>query len=622
MADIPSSNPPASRGFAGDPYAHANDNTAPVSRPARVAPDDAIRVIRAGTILNSVGAKPVKKKVPSGNDSMADFSFGRQPNPVRGHPGIVMMDEMISSAYLPQGVPAPALQVRAPEPARPSLKSFIASGQDIEGSVWTVDMIADGLIHENWRIREVGETMKENDLLMYSSAPADIVYERTMGYKDQVLTQEMLELNGMSVYTLEGGGKPRKPVVIHATTEYEGLMSVPRGVLVAMPTDENEARRFFGCEVIITETIDKGKPVKVFYPVPTKMANRPFRRAFSRVFPEFARRVLREHIKKLIHGRGEGLKLKKKVSTRAILRLYQPRRKDDPKKGLTVEEISNKLNLPVDTVREVIARQDYQRKDTSLSTFKDRMDARALTPVAFMYDKSLGIEIETVTPVNHEKAATLVPSFVRCGQDGSIRGMDGNNPDQRNWFGIEYRLLIKRSDMEGRIVRAVESISKMGAKVNKSCGLHVHFDMRDKTEDQVVALREHMVKWFRHLMELLPASRRDNQYCRLENPDRAHWAGISVDSYKKHKTIEVRLHSATLNPIKIIRWIQLIETVMAASFTPPGKPSVADTLKMLNLSEADRTFWLKRHQQLNPQLYKDGKIDLTFLGDKAVDEVE
>ncbi len=520
--------------------------------------------------------------------------------------------------------PHPAIMVApvAPPPApvvpkMPSLKAFLATDTEIEGSDWTTERIAQALGEQLWRVREVGETVREGDIM--SVEYEGIRYERVSGWKDMVITQENVDLHGFVIWTLEGGGKPRKPIVIRSTTEFAGLMSVPKGCQLRLPTDESEAKRFFGCDVVIGEVVEKGRPVKCFYPIPNRMGDRVFRQAFSRVFPDFAKRHFRDYIKGLIPGRGDGIRLKRGLSLKKLVRLSQmPYRKGDTHTPMTAEQLAMKVNLPVETITQLLAKQDYRKVIGPIIPFKERMDMRQLNPTEFKYDKALGIEIETVTPYSHEAARKRVPSYVRCEQDGSIRAnveKDQKPDNVKNW-GIEYRILIKRSEMETRILDTVRAISAMGATVNKSCGLHVHFDMRDKTKTEVTGIHDRLTKWLGSMRELLPPSRRENKYCAFENADSNHHWAVNLSAYDKHKTLEVRVHSATLNHIKIIQWIRLCEAIIATKFIPPAKPSTLDALKMLGLTEADRTYWLKRHQQLNPGLYKGGSLDLSFLGDK------
>lgn len=518
-----------------------------------------------------------------------------------------------------------------------SLKSFVASGQDLDGSGWTSALIMDALSHELWRPRELDEVIKEGDLLSFEAvADQPAFFDLVRGYKDTTLTKEQVELHGYTVWTLEGGGKKRKPVVYHETNEYPGgLLSVPKGTFVKMPTDQNEARRFFSGDVFVMEVPDRGKMVKVFAPMPTRFSDRTFRQVFSRVFPDIAKRHFKDHIKGLIEGRGLGVQLKRGISINRILDMIDGRKrgiKIDKHKPMSIEQVAAKLNLSQELVAKVVARRDYQRREDGrpVDPFIKRMEARDLTPLDYRYEKAIGVEIEAITPVSPSESQARMPSYVRVTTDGSLRddkdrklSPGGSNQASElakgldGLYGLEYRMLIRRDEMEVRIIRAVNAIHNLGAKVNKSCGLHVHFDMRHKSREEVHALHDKVTKWLKCLRELLPPSRRANQYCSFEPVQNKHHWAVSLDAYDKHKTLEVRVHSSTLNTTKIIQWIRLCETVIESKFPPFGATTTIDALKMLNLTEADRTFWLKRHQQLNPELYKGEKVSLSFLGERA-----
>lgn len=520
-----------------------------------------------------------------------------------------------------------------PEISGSSLKSFIAEGGDFERSDWTPERIADALISESWRARDIGETVKESDIIAMASASTPM-FDRVQGWKDIVISPEHCEIHGCTVYTLESGGKKRKkPLFDKTTADFpDGILSVPKGVQLKLPTDEKEAARFFGCDVVVTEVFDKMKPVKAFYPVPTKMADRAFRQAFSRIFIEFAKKHFRDHIKGLIYGRGDGIRLKRGIKVRKILRLVQDMCRDG--RDINIREVLDivgaKFNIHGSQVASLLSKHSYgQAVDGEpIISFAQRMNERNLTPVAFKYDKGLGIEIEAVCPMTAKDAQARVPSYVRTTYDGSLRNdkgekMSANGGNSQadlaaglhGLWGVEFQALVKRSEMETRILKMIEAIGRLGCKVNKSCGLHIHLDMRDKDLREVEILHQRLTTWLGVLRDLLPTSRRNNQYCNFENPDTAHHAAVSLDAYKRHKTLEVRVHSSTLNHIKIIQWIRLIETVAETKFLPLPKTTTLDGLKMLNLTEADRTYWLKRHQQLNPKLYKGGALDLGFLGD-------
>jgi hypothetical protein len=103
------------------------------------------------------------------------------------------------------------------------------------------------------------------------------------------------------------------------------------------------------------------------------------------------------------------------------------------------------------------------------------------------------------------------------------------------------------------------------AYVNKSCGTHVHFDMRGVSEHDVTLYGDRLAKYVPILKRMLPASRRNNSYCQdtvntLIRGDR--YAFVNLRAYTKHGTLEVRGHSGTLNATKILNWIAICDAVM------------------------------------------------------------
>lgn len=566
--------------------------------------------------------------------------------------------------------PAPSAQPKK----GPSLRAFVNTDVEFEGSEWTYERIMEGITQENWRARDVDEAIKEGDLIhRLGDTPGVYVVERVQGLKDQTLTQEYIDYHQLAVYTLEGGGKKKAPPHGKTTADFASIYAVPTTLGSAngtkdkleLPTDETEARRFFGTEVMVAEQIRKGKPTKVFFPSIPTLKDRKLRAAFSQVFGEFSRKHLRDSLKGVIAGRGEGIRLKRGCSPNHILKAAASswphpvsekptlhtvcnhvqqqieRESDETKRKALKAKLSLYQNMDESTIDAVLARNDYRPKGAPVKAqipFIKRMEGRELNPTEFLYEKAIGIEIETLCPMNRTEAQKRIPHFMRAAQDNSIKDNDGRDThgsegNGKGLYGCEFRILIKRSEMEARVGKAVEALNQMGCSVNKTCGLHVHFDMRGKKEAEVVVIADRLIKWLKALIELLPAGRRDNQYCKLEGYDRPHWAGVSMDAFKKHQTLEIRVHSGTLSQIKLIRWISLLETLMSMTFTPLAnvKTSTLDALKMLPLSEADRTYWLKRHQHLNKELYrtkdatlpkeqKTPKLDMSFL-DKP-DEIE
>lgn len=163
---------------------------------------------------------------------------------------------------------------------------------------------------------------------------------------------------------------------------------------------------------------------------------------------------------------------------------------------------------------------------------------------------------------------------VQTKTDGSINV--GDTDEQ--CFTVEFCILSTRQD-RSNLKAVCDLLSELDARVNRSCGLHVHLDVRDLLK--VVNTREGrpnsvpqyeyreprkaMTRAYRlkHALPLLtqmvPPSRRNNTFCRLEiskNGDR--YCAINTTAIEKFGTIEVRLHSGTTSFKKISNWIDFL----------------------------------------------------------------
>jgi hypothetical protein len=226
-------------------------------------------------------------------------------------------------------------------------------------------------------------------------------------------------------------------------------------------------------------------------------------------------------------------------------------------------------------------------------SFLDKIRSRNLTPDAFGYERAVGIEIECYGEFLKEK----LPYWSRESYDGSL-----------NSGGVEFKLLIKRSELETRLNRFTNLI-KGTHKVNRTCGLHVHFDQRGKSREEVLKLAKKLDKWLYALREFVPESRRSStegrrNFCKfgvsLSGNDR--YRAVNMDAFFKYKTLEVRLHSGTTDYTKIISWIRLIEILSVIKAPSKGVEGIS-ALASIPLCEYEKSYWLKRHQELNPRLY-------------------
>ncbi len=136
-----------------------------------------------------------------------------------------------------------------------------------------------------------------------------------------------------------------------------------------------------------------------------------------------------------------------------------------------------------------------------------------------------------------------------------------------NSDGHEIAIVAKHSEISEVVTKVCKVLAKHNAYVNSTCGLHVHVDARRRDQHKMFA---NLVKAQKLLFSMVPQSRKENGYCdvndsglSMDSYEGRYW-GINPASYEEHKTIEVRLHSGTVNAKKIINWINLLQKIAYA----------------------------------------------------------
>lgn len=254
----------------------------------------------------------------------------------------------------------------------------------------------------------------------------------------------------------------------------------------------------------------------------------------------------------------------------------------------------------------------YRRKTTTPHIDAMNIDARIshgvsveqkmrrchFVPQSFRYEKAIGLEMEGFSTHGHETLSASLPHWVRVVSDGSIRT---NNSDETP---AEIKAVFPRSMLEPRLYRLAAKLKALGMKCNKSCGLHVHFDMRGRTSADVLKIAKRVDKWLRALQELVPASRREQNYCKFgispSGSDRYH--AVNFCAFSKYQTLEIRLHSATFDYAKILSWVRLCELLIALRSNPKDADCLG-TLGQLPLMDYELSYWKARHRALNPSQY-------------------
>lgn len=192
----------------------------------------------------------------------------------------------------------------------------------------------------------------------------------------------------------------------------------------------------------------------------------------------------------------------------------------------------------------------------------------------------LGIEIEFYSNIPRFDTQNLLARTLKSkyweyqiGTDGSVR-CDCFSPDGlclcRDY---ELRILVKRKYLRLLMIKLDEALKAVNAKVNKTCGLHVHLDARNKTDEQLSRLFNNLVRSQDLFFSLANKTRRNNIYCQknsykpntkftdtLIQTEQRRMA-INAQAFLKHRTIEIRLHHGSNNAKEIIGWAELVSRV-------------------------------------------------------------
>jgi len=210
-----------------------------------------------------------------------------------------------------------------------------------------------------------------------------------------------------------------------------------------------------------------------------------------------------------------------------------------------------------------------------MNTEKANQIARTLKP------RTVGIEIECLIPATSESAInadiSAVLEYNRESWNTITRTYwkgitDSSLEAPRGYVGREYvSPPLKPTELFLQLPLLLQVLELHGARVNKSCGFHVHIDGAGYTPKRMQYLINHYAKSETALDCLMPLSRRASNagYCKsVRNVQRTMLASdgrirhgryfkLNLESFAKHGTVEFRHHSGTLDFGKMVCWIAL-----------------------------------------------------------------
>ena len=205
----------------------------------------------------------------------------------------------------------------------------------------------------------------------------------------------------------------------------------------------------------------------------------------------------------------------------------------------------------------------------------------------------------------------------------TIKNDDSIRLNDHDLMGIRHEVVLSYLAGHEDDVRAFCKCLKGRAYVNWSCGTHFHLDMRHMDQEKVTEYGNRLARAVPALRLLLPRDRRESKFCKTVinttetkcikcsklscdcHVQPHKYAFVNLAAYNKHKTIEVRGHSGTINAEKILNWIKLCEHIMLCPFIAPvNVTTIEDLIERYRLDKDLIAYIKERYVKFNDESSK------------------
>lgn len=238
-------------------------------------------------------------------------------------------------------------------------------------------------------------------------------------------------------------------------------------------------------------------------------------------------------------------------------------------------------NLPEEVSAACMSSRSVQPAYNWLDAQANAINIRAAAPVSL--PRMFGVEIECY---NANRQA-LITAAAAAGLE--ILSESYNHDDAGHYKIVSDSSLNGNETNEvvsspandfADLKKVCTALKQIGAKVNKSCGLHVHIDAAGLSPAHIARIVNNYVALYPLIAKGLAPSRLDNSFCRLNRPFVAsriadfeerdiyssdRYRAVNLCALRRHGTIEFRQHQGSLNFTKIKNWVMFLESLVAWS---------------------------------------------------------
>lgn len=262
------------------------------------------------------------------------------------------------------------------------------------------------------------------------------------------------------------------------------------------------------------------------------------------------------------------------------------------------------LTKSINNIRR-IGKYTFDRTKSLISQWKDLKQAEKFEEKIYTAtrrknpatkNRHIGIEIECISKLTQRELikklpANLVP-FVTFKKDFSILASDDYQ------YVHEVVVCAEERKIKGLVEEISTFLKENKCTVNASCGLHVHVDTRKICENEYIKLAQKFAKFQKILFAIQPKSRQKNEYCkRLRKATlnkKSRYYAINTLSRNKYNTLEIRVHSGTIEAIKINNFIDLLTKIRDSKAVFKRITLTKKLLVQLGLKPEQATYFTER----------------------------
>ncbi|MBF1456453.1 MAG: amidoligase family protein [Prevotella nigrescens] len=265
----------------------------------------------------------------------------------------------------------------------------------------------------------------------------------------------------------------------------------------------------------------------------------------------------------------------------------------------------------------------YKRMMQGLTNTAAQTAATIAPVIDYTFNRNFGVEIEACNCTRERLARELTAAGINVQVEGynhtdhtdhwklvTDGSLSGNNT-----FELVSPILHGEQGLE-ELEKVCWVLDLCNAKVNDTCGLHVHMDAAEFD----LTTWKNLILTYKRLEgvidNFMPRSRRNNRYCKAltaitENSikharnigdlraaffhNRYH--KVNLEAYARHRTVEFRQHGGSTNFTKMSAWIHFLAKMI--TFAKQGQVNTGTTLQNIPfLTESEKLYLKIRTKKL------------------------